>query len=364
MKQSADIRLPMLIRSANWLNAQGNRIGLPMINLSEASLMASARKATGLDDFGDEDFLTPMRILLRAYEEEAALSFLGRTILRTETVQALSNRLLVQEELKRHPEILDVPVTRPIFIVSFPRTGTTMLHNLFVQHPQTRVPRTWELRRPAPAPDPATDHSDVRIDLTRKELAYLFRLIPVFRALHPMTATGADECFYLFQNAFASPVLSVQAHVPNYLAWFMQADFVPIYRYYRTMLQLMQWKYPGTYWVLKCPFHLFALDALLEVFPDACVIQTHRDPWKVIASSCSVYEVTRLMFTESPDPIAIGKQWLTEWGTAIQRMLQVRARANPDRFYDVHYRDLVADPIKTMKEIHAHFDLSFDDATV
>ncbi|MGB1015753.1 MAG: sulfotransferase family protein, partial [Nannocystaceae bacterium] len=253
---------------------------------------------------------------------------------------------------------------RPIFILGLPRTGTTLLHNLMALAPRGRAPLMWELLRPSPAPRFETRLNDPRIRRTKREVDGAMRLLPSMRAIHPLVPTGPDECFYLFNNSFMSPVAEAQASVPGYMQWLMQTDMTPAYRYYRTQLQLLQRHIETDYWILKTPTHLFALDALLAVFPDARIIQTHRAPRKIVASCCSLYETSRTLFTETVNPKRLGHRWLETWGAAVDHAMDVRAKAGEATFHDLYYEDFVSDPVRAVRSLHEALELDFDDAFV
>jgi hypothetical protein len=187
--------------------------------------------------------------------------------------------------------------------------------------------------------------------MVRKALA----LAPHFPAIHPLSATGPEECVFLFQNTFMSVVFDAYSEVPDYIAWLLQQDLTPAYRYYRQQLQVLQWRWPGRHWVLKSPHHLFFLDVLLTVFPDACIVQTHRDPSTAVASLCSLMATSRRFYSDRVAEERLGGPCLATWGTALDRMLRVRETADPARFYDLHYDDLLADPMEAVSRIYAHF---------
>lgn len=160
---TTESRLPLIVRLVNQSGEILNRLHIRSVNLSRERLMATARKQTGLSDWGEDDFLTPLTVLLDAYEKEADLSLLGRVIVQKTLERLLANRLLIQRDFTNHPEILQQPVDKPLFIIGLPRTGTTLLFNLLAQHPGARTPLFWELFLPSPPPEEATRQTDPRI---------------------------------------------------------------------------------------------------------------------------------------------------------------------------------------------------------
>lgn len=357
------IQLPGPVKGINWFGKILEKVGSTPIQLHPEKLLKQAQKQTGLQDFGGEDFLEPLHLLLEDHNKEKELSLLGRIIVKRELGQILKNRLLIQETFNKHPEIHEVKIEKPVFILGFPRTGTTLLHNLMAQNERARTPKMWELHAPCPPPSPETPSNDPRIVKMKKDVKQMFEVVPVLQAIHPMGAERPDECFPLFHNCFASLTFGAESHVPRYMEWLKNKDLVPDYQYYRKQLQILQWKFPNTFWVLKAPSHLLGLKALLKVFPDAKIIQTHRTPQEVVASCCSLYEATRTLFTKQPKPEAIGEQWLKQWGNAMDHTMQVRKEVDGSNFYDLHYRSFVSDPVGTIKKLHTHFSLPYDQKT-
>jgi hypothetical protein len=355
--------LPWYVNLANRIELLIRKLGINAIDLRMESLLDRARKQTGLEDFGDHDFRPAMKVLLDSYETEGGLSLLGRVGVRTSSLLSLTGRLEIQRQLALHPEILETPIRRPIFILGFPRTGTTVLHNLLGQGRGTRAPRLWELERPFPPIGPDTPQDDPRAKQTERALEQTYKLLPHLRAVHAFDAYMPEECVVLLRKTFTCASFTVDGHLPSYFEWFLRADLLPIYREFKKMLQLLMWKFPDRHLVLKSPLHLFALDALFEVFPDARIIQTHRDPRTVAGSGCSLYEVLRSIYTVRPHPEIVGRDWLGCWGAAMARAMKARREADAGRFYDAYYQDIVADPVAVVRKIHERFEMDFDAET-
>ena len=202
------------MRAINSLGRALNSCGLPPLRLSAVALMAAAQRRTGLSDWGDASFREAFRRLLEAYERTAQLHLLGRLALRQECLRLLSNRLRIQEDLKRFPLIEQTPIKKPLVIVGLPRTGTTLLHHLLAQDPSARVPRLWELLQPSPPPCPGTLATEPRLKQAEQLIRRAITLAPHFQALHPLSATGPEECLFLFQHAFMSVVFEAYGEVP------------------------------------------------------------------------------------------------------------------------------------------------------
>lgn len=353
---------PLPIRLINWLGKGADLLKLPIAQLTEESLMAAARRKTGLQDWGEsEKFQTPLRVMLESYQREGRLSFFGRFALCQDLIKRLSNRLLIQDELVRHPEILQEKITTPLFIVSLPRTGTTLLQRLLSQDSAYRSLLFWEALAPAPGPDQQSHATDPRIAETEKVLRIQDKIIPQFAAIHPMGATEPEECVFLLNNSLMTPSFYIAAHAPHYFEWLtgQNQSMEPVYQFYRQQLQLLQFRMPTERWLLKAPLHMYSMQALLAVFPDACIVQTHRDLTEVIPSVCSLQATIRGAFTDELDLAEIGKEVVRDMEILLERSQLARTSSNPDRFFDIRYHDLVAEPVAVVQKLYQHFGLEF-----
>ena len=361
------LQRPLGLRFINSVGGALRVAGLPLVRLDEASLLKRAAKNTGLNDFGDAHFREPLRVLLDAYENEAALTMLGRFIARTDIVRTLENRLRMIDTRKCHPEIAGGEIRRPLFILGLPRTGTTILHELLAQDPTNRVPMTWEVMYPWPPPERATYDTDPRIAQVEKHFSGVDKVMPGFKAMHPMGAQLPQECVALTAHDFASMIYPTTHDVPSYQAWLERADMRPVYASHRRQLQYLQWHYAASRWVLKSPGHLWALYALLAEYPDACIVQTHRDPLKVIASLTSLVTLLRSMASDRIDPPAIGATWTKVLAAGLQKTMDVRAGgALPDaQVFDMHFHEFLRDEVAMVRQIYEHFgmDLSAEGET-
>jgi hypothetical protein len=359
MSSTTPTSLPLPIRLLNAAGDAVRAIGLPLLPLDPEALLARARQTTGLSDFGDDWFLIPLRVLLRAFEDEADLSTLGRIATRGDILRLLQNRLHMVDEAKRHPEMAGGEIRRPLFIVGLPRTGTSILHELLAQDPANRVPMSWEVMHPWPPPERASFETDPRIAAVDEQLARVDRIIPGFKRMHPMGAQLPQECVALTAHDFASMIFSTTHRVPSYHAWLDGADLRPVYASHRRQLQYLQWHCPAQRWVLKSPGHLWALDALLAEYPDARIVQTHRDPLKVIASLASLVATLRLLVSRHVDQRAISQEWSANLARGLQKATAVRERKLGDgtEVFDMHFQEFVRDEIAMVRRIYDHFDM-------
>ncbi len=351
--------LPLTIRAANRAARWARAVGFQPVGLEEGRLVEEATRSAGSEDFGPEPFLEPMRRVLASLETEARLTWLGRTIARRELLRVLRNRLGLVAARRAHPEIADVALHRPLVVVGLPRTGSTILHDILACDPTHRAPLTWECNEPCPPPDTATFESDPRIAACDAELAGVDRLIPGFKAMHPMGARLPQECVVLMQQTMCSVLFHNEYSVPAYQDWLDDPafDWKPIYAFHRWQLQHLQWRCPRERWVLKTGAHMWALDALLATYPDACVVQTHRDPVKVATSYASLTTLVRAMASDAVDPAAVAADWTPRLAMALERAISVRDAGHlpAERFYDLHFPTFVADPMKAVEAIYGHF---------
>ena len=350
---------PLGLRVFNGVGGALRGAGLPLVRLDEESLLAQATKNAGLSDFGDAGFSEPLRVLLASFENEAALTLLGRIIARSDAVRTLENRLRFVDTLKRNPEIIEAPVRQLLFILGLPRTGTTILHELLAQDPANRVPMTWEVMHPWPPPERATYETDPRIAQVEKHFSGVDKIIPNFKSMHPMGALLPQECVAITQHEFATMIYPTTHAVPSYQRWLDAADMRPVYASHRRWLQYLQWRCPAERWVLKSPGHLWALDALLAVYPDARIVQTHRDPLKVIASLASLVTLLRGMASDRIDSSAIGAEWTVRLAQGLEKTMQVRATGvlHDDQVFDMQFTEFIADEIAMVRRIYAHFGM-------
>lgn len=324
---------------------------------SVEALLEAARRRTGLSDFGDSLFLEPLQVLLGSIHAEADLHALGRLIERRRLLDTLTNRLRAEALFSRHPEIAEIDVGEVLVIAGLQRTGTTYLHRLLAADPATRALRSWEALHPAPL------GGGRRLRIAQRAERGLRYLAPEFFAVHPVEAEAPEEDVLLLDLAFMSQTPEAMMHVPEYAAWLEEQDQRPAYRYLRRMLQLLQWQRPGPgrpcRWVLKTPHHLEHLDALFDVFPEARIVQTHRDPASSLPSFCSMVAHARAILSDRVEPREVARHWSRKTRRMLERSLTVRA-ATPDRFLDVAYRDLLADAGGEVRRIYRFARLAWD----
>jgi hypothetical protein len=324
--------------------------------LSEARVLAEACARTGLDDFGPADFREPLRRLLAALAAEACLSEAGLAAQRERVVGLLANRLRAENAIARHPEILEERLAPALAIVGLARTGTTLLHRMLASDSRWLALRWWEARQPAPWPGSESAPQDPRIADAEREVEAMLGASPDLLAAHPMDAQAPDEDILLIEHAFRSTVPEAFAVIPRFGEWLEAQDPAPAYAYLVRMLRLLQWQKrrrgePGRRWLLKTPFHLGNLDALFAALPGTRVVLTHRDPRETIPSFASLNFTLAQAASPRVEARAVGRIWSGKMQRALARALAARER-HPERFLDICYADLVANPLAQVERIY------------
>lgn len=331
--------------------------------ITAEKLLKAAQKKTGLDNFGDEGFTEHLRFITRTFKEDDHLNYMGKLSLLFMIKSALKRRLLLERDFDNHPEISQIPIKQPVIVVGFPRTGTTLLHSLLTQHPGCRWLRRWEVEEPFPtepgiwgsSADPRRLRFEARIKKPPKN-----EFLQALNNAHPINSP--EECWVLFIQTFVFNEIINMVGSYRYMKWI---DDMPentwrdAYHYYKRYLQYLSWHQPGCHWVLKYPGHMKHIGILLDLFPDAKIIQTHRDPKKFVPSSCSNTCIIQRMFLKEQYQYS-GKtgEWmlpgLSKW---CQKNMDQRKRLNPESFYDVHYQELVENPMEMIDKIYDYFSM-------
>lgn len=325
-----------------------------------ADLHASAARRTGRSDFGAAEpdrYEQGLAVLLESLNGEAALTPAGSKALRSFLRGALTARLMSQAAWAAHPAHEQVAIERPVVITGLPRTGTTALHRLLAADPAAQGLEMWLTQVPQPRPPRESWAGNPAFQLLQAGFSDHHEAHPEFLGVHYMAADQVEECWQLLQQSFRSVSFETLAYVPGYSRWLAGQDWTPAYLRHRRNLQLIGLPDAGRRWVLKNPSHLFALDALLAAYPDAIVIQTHREPATAIASACSLAAQASAGWSTAFTAEVIGATQLELWSRGLASFAAARARRDPAQFHDVAYADLVADPLGTAEAIYERFGL-------
>jgi hypothetical protein len=331
------------------------------MTLDADELEAAARDETGLDDFGDDLHREGLERLVASMNEEADLTETGEMMQRLRLGAHLAARLRVEHTYREHPDIEEQVVEGPVFVIGLPRTGTTALSQLVAADPQFRSLRLWESGSPVPPPEAATQHTDPRIAEAEAGLAMMNEAFPLMQTMYHSEATTATECQDLMGMSFRTAHFDGSARVPSYMAWVVDCDMRGTYEYHRRVLKLLQWHCPPRLWHLKTPVHMFALDALVEAYPDARFLWSHRDPAKVLGSVCSLVHYTRSWSSDRDDAHELGPEMVERWALAVERAMEFRARVGDERFADVPFEALQHDPVHALATSYERIGIDFSD---
>jgi len=347
---------PLPIRLLNRAGGALRGVGISIPNLDPDKLKRAACKETGLTDFGDDDYLEGLHHLCRTIDQEDRLSSLGRLVYSDNIRRSLCNRLLHVERLRTSPP---KPLQRaPLVLLGMPRTGSTFLHRMVALLESTRAPVAWELQRP----HPPLKGEDQRQNTTATGMTRMHSLAPHLDSIHYVRADEADECRMLHDPSFCSLTFAVMGPVYGYLEWFLQQELTVPYQAWSEMLRYLAEPTPTLHLALKAPVHSGNIGALMQAMPTARLVQTHRDPAKVVASVCSLLETFHNITSDDVDKHELGRRWLDMLVRYTARNMEQRRGLD---VHDVYFPDLVGDPVGTVRGICEHHDVPFSasDAT-
>jgi hypothetical protein len=329
------------------------------VRLTEDAVIAAARGRTGLSDFGDDGFRARLRVWLAAADEDAELGPLGRATVFGNAVRLLANRLRLEDLVKRHPGILDVRIDRPIIIAGLPRSGTTHLVNLISADTRLSSLPFWESLEPFPAPDdvPGAGGLDPRLARCRQSYERSDRLLPHLRAMHHMTPEHVHEEIELMELDFATYNLEWYAHVPRWRDFYLACDLRPSYAYLRRCLQALTWLRGPSRWVLKSPQHMEQLVPLVETFPDATVVLTHRDPVHVIQSAITMLAYGARIRRTRIDLADIAAYWIDRIDRLLRACVRDRDRVPASQSQDVLFHEFMAGDVAMVARVYEVADL-------
>ena len=320
--------------------------------------------AAGLDGELAAGTLPGLTAALAALAVEDGLSDEGGARALAQFQDNLARLAAVARDRAANPEIAEVIIDRPVFILGLPRCGTSILHALIGADPAVRTPLQWEVAAPSPPPEAATFASDPRAAAFDAYVAANFTgaWADVLKA-HPIGARVPQECGMILETAFQGINPAMLFSLPGYYAWYRDADTSFGYRVHKLWLQHLAWKNPKPRWVLKVQEHAYHLPELLSVYPDAVLVQPHRDPVTVMASISRLIEVIRTVSFETIDRAALGQELLHLWHDGQVRSMAFR-KANPAvKVHDLRFKDIVADPVAAVRGVYAHADMAFGPAT-
>lgn len=324
--------------------------------LALESLVEAAQAETGLSDFGEPDLFPGLRALLDAYVTEAQFSATGIEAQRAGLIRVLSNRLRIEALIQQHPEILDEEILGPIIITGLPRSGTTKLLRVLAADSRLQTLLLWKILNPAPFGPVAPGETDPRITFAEQTSAAMRDHFPDFYAGHPMNAHEPDEEEWLLDFVMRGYVNCHSAHIPSFEAWMDRQDFSTWYVYLRKVLQVLQWQdgSPKKTWLLKAPSHMNRLNWLFPVFPDATIVQCHRDPVTALISLSGLSEAIRKMYSDAETPKESAHFVVHHWTKQLEGYMRLRPEYEQEHpFVDVSYPELVNDVEAVIERIYA-----------
>ena len=360
---------PFAIRALNFSGRALVQIGLTLPSLNFDDIHKKAQKKTGLTDCGDIDYVAGLKQLIKSTEKEAKLSQIGRIAAKSALIDNLANRMLMVDFVKRNPAVKEEVIAQPMFIMGLPRTGTTILHAIIAEANEHRAPRLWEMQRPFPPPAKNEADNEPRILELEKNAAMLDILAPEMKLKHESNPRLVEECLPWMATSFFQEQFSTVHRLPSYRKWYLNADPKPAYQWHKLFLQYMQFiaKKNGQVpqrWILKSPAHLPFVDTILDTYPDALMVQTHRDPLKVLASACSLLSTLRGGFSDAIDPLQIGEEESQFYSTILGRGMTARqGMKNAEQFYDFQFDDVVNRPIDAIADLYGHFKLELNESS-
>jgi hypothetical protein len=331
--------------------------------LEPSELMAAARAETGLQDFGPGDFVERLEVLCDAMQREGGFNGAGIMQQHVLILGLLKNRLLIEDLVRRHPEILQERIAAPIIICGLPRTGTTHLHNLMSSDPALRSLPYWESLEPV-LPEgevPGAGTADPRRERTATALSFLNTALPYFNRMHEMTVEHTHEEIQLLAIDFSTMLFETTAPMPAWRDAYLSRDQRPTYAYLRKVLQVLQWLRGGTRWVLKTPQHLEQFPALVDTFPDATFVVTHRDPVSVTASMVTMIAYTARLTRDRVDVEDLGRYWADRLERMLHRCADQRGVLPAERTIDVHFDAFMADDLAMVARVYDLAEQPLDD---
>jgi hypothetical protein len=316
-------------------------------------LVARACDRAGLNDFGGDSWREGLRLLVETCEAAPGVNPGGREFVYGQFVDALWNRLRVVDYVKRHPEVNDQRIERPLVVLGLPRTGTSLASYLLDQDPLRRSLLTWEAQDSVPPSTPDTLRTDPRCLKKKAELDVLAEGLKAANIplIHWDDADGPTECLFVQNQDFKAYLWEAFMPTPAYADWLLQTDMSSAYTYERTVLQVLQSRAPGT-WSLKMPSHAVHIETLLATYPDARIVWAHRDPFKSTASFLRLNYLSRAATGADIDVGLTVGNVLRQLKEHVDRPLATRRRIGNDRFFDLHYADLMRDPIAVMRSLY------------
>ncbi|RLD44600.1 MAG: hypothetical protein DRI89_02965 [Bacteroidetes bacterium] len=354
----------------NFLNGAGRilkAVGVDPFKFDADSIIKKTRKKADFIDELPGQVDIGLRKMVHSINKEARLNFFGRLAVKNLMERTLYGRFKVEQVLAQNPEIEQAEIKQPVFIIGMPRTGTSILHAMMHQDPAHRSPLAWECLLPYPVPKPETFTNNDQLKTITKEFDQLFKLVPDFLKKHYMAADSPQECLAINNLDFNSFQITAQLYASTYMDWFAdESDSLETMKFHKRFLQYLQsGGVKAERWLLKSPVHLMRLDEIFEVYPDARIVMTHREPTKVVASTASLLSSVRSLYSDYEDPDRTGREQMETWHHYFSRFLESRKRLQKEeQIIDLHFEDFASDHIGTVQKIYDKFGWKLSEDTI
>ncbi|MEO1912336.1 MAG: sulfotransferase [Myxococcales bacterium] len=322
-------------------------------------MLEEARTNAGLSNFGSNSFREPLEALVRTYDANHT-TLKGRKKAYRRVIGLLATRLRIEEALRVHPEIKQRPVRSPMVLTGMPRSGTSALFNLLGADPDARPLLLWETQFPDPVEGLEPGAKDPRHAAIEAYYEQSRETNPEFTKIHFASADTPEECVLLHAFTLNGVHHGTEVMLEPYASWYRDQDLGEMYSYYKILLQMLDWQRPGQRWLLKAPAHMWAIDKLIDTFPDVSVVWSHRNPLACTASICSMTHLLMEDQVDMPKEV-LGPIVMDFYATSLERGLAVRDQSDPARFIDVNHDDFVGDSLGTVGRIYEHFGLPIGD---
>ena len=360
------IKQTFLLEGINRVGKTLKSLGLDPFVLNADKIISKSKKNAGYQENLPKQVDLSIRKLIESVNKEAILNSFGSLAAKILFERTLTERLKIEQYLRNNPATVHSEIKEPVFIIGMPRTGTSILHALMAQDDNHRSPLVWECLIPTPLSTPVNHKNNKQFRKVVKELDQIFKLVPDFKKKHHITASSPQECVSINAFDFNSFQFTAQFYIPTYLNWFFnEADRLGTMRFHKRFLQYLQSSgIKSDRWLLKSPVHLMRLPELFEVYPDAKVIMTHRQPGKIVPSVTSLISSLRSLYSDKEDHLRTGREQATNWSSYFNRFLESREKLNKeDQIIDLRFEDFVKDQVGTVAHIYTKFGWELTDNT-
>jgi hypothetical protein len=352
------IQRTSMLNSINFVGNTLNKVGIDPFQINANKVIKKAVKKSGFKEAIPKNIIEGLNKMVDSLNNDAKLNTFGKIAIKTLLERTLYGRLKVEQHFADHPEVEDIKIKEPIFIIGMPRTGTSILHALLDQDHYHRSPLAWECLLPFPPPSPSDYSTNAQFKTIEKEFEQLFRLVPDFRKKHYMEANSPQECLGINALDFNTFQISAQAYVPNYIDWFAnEADKLGTMKFHKRFLQYLQsGGVKSERWLLKSPVHLLRLPEIFEVYPDAKVIMTHRHPNNIVPSASSLISSVRSLYSDSEEPNRTGQEQAETWSNYFERFVDIRKNLKKEhQIIDLKFDNFIEHPMEVLSMLYDQF---------